>query len=59
MVSFIDPAKVQPRPIRGRKTWGHSWFEAGFSHVGYTKAGLWTFQMLPDAIRAIEMETAA
>ena len=38
MVSFIDPSKVEPRPIRGRKTWGHSWFEAGFQHVGYTKA---------------------
>lgn len=53
MVSFIDPAKVKPRPIRGRKTWGHSWFEAGFRHVGYTKAGLWSFQMLPDEIEAL------
>jgi hypothetical protein len=45
MVSFIDPSKVEPRPIRGRKTWGHSWFEAGFQHVGYTKGGLWVMQM--------------
>lgn len=40
MVSFIDPKEVQPRMIRGRQTWGHSYFEAGFVHVGYTKGGL-------------------
>ena len=48
MVTFIDPAEVQPRKIRGRPTWGHSYFEAGFVHVGYTKAGLWAMQMTPD-----------
>lgn len=53
MVSFIDPSKVEPRPIRGRKTWGHSWFEAGFQHVGYTKAGLWVMQMDVSQIRAM------
>jgi len=47
MVSFIDPAEVTPRMIRGRPTWGHSYFEAGFKHVGYTKKGLWAMQMLP------------
>jgi len=59
MISFIDPSKVQPRPIRGRKTWGHSWFEAGFRHVGYTKAGLWSFQMSPEVIHGIGTEEAA
>lgn len=53
MISFIDPSKVKARPIRGRKTWGHSWFEAGFQHVGYTKAGLWTFQMPIEEIKAL------
>ena len=53
MISFIDPSKVQPRPIRGRKTWGHSWFEAGFNHVGYTKGGLWTFQIAAEKIEDI------
>lgn len=53
MISFIDPAKVQPRPIRGRKTWGHSWFEAGFVHVGYTKAGLWAMQLTRDDIEEL------
>lgn len=59
MVSFIDPSKVRPRPIRGRKTWGHSWFAAGFQHVGYTKAGLWAFQMFPDEINKIDVKDAA
>lgn len=48
MVSFIDPKEVIPRKIRGRLTWGHSYFEAGFKHVGYTQKGLWAFQMLPE-----------
>jgi hypothetical protein len=47
MVTFIDPNQVTPRKIRSRSTWGHSWFEAGWKHIGYTKAGLWTFQLLP------------
>lgn len=47
MVTFIDPAKVKPRMVRGRPTWGHSYMEAGFKHVGYTKAGLWAMQLLP------------
>jgi len=48
MVTFIDPAKVKPRKIRGRPTWGHSYFEAGFHHVGYTKGGLWAFLLRPE-----------
>ena len=56
MVTFIDPAKVKPRMVRGRPTWGHSYLAAGFKHVGYTKAGLWAFQMepkdMPDAAPA-------
>lgn len=47
MVTFIDPKKVKPRMIRSRPTWGWTYLEAGFKHVGYTKAGLWAFQMLP------------
>lgn len=54
MISFIDPVHVKPRPIRGRKTWGHSWFEAGFHHVGYTKGGLWAFQIAKPVIEKLE-----
>ncbi len=48
MVTFIDPSEVKPRMIRGRQSWGHCYFEAGFVHVGYTKSGLWTMQLMPE-----------
>ncbi len=50
MVTFIDPNEVTPRMVRGRPTWGHSYLEAGFVHVGYTKAGLWAMQLFPDVM---------
>ena len=59
MVTFIDPKHVKPRMIRSRPTWGHSYFEAGFTHVGYTKGGLWAFQMLPTEMpEAVELQDA-
>lgn len=48
LVSFIDPNAVKQRKIRGRLAIGESYFEAGFMHVGYTKAGLWVMQLLPE-----------
>ena len=48
MLTFIDPLEVKPRKTRGRQTIGISYFEAGFVHVGYTKAGLWAMQLTPD-----------
>lgn len=48
LVSFIDPNEVAQRRTRGRLAIGQSYFEAGFKHVGYTKAGLWAMQLLPD-----------
>ena len=48
MVSFIDPNEVHSRKVRGRLCIGHSYFEAGFVHVGYTKSGLWTMQLYPE-----------
>lgn len=48
MVSFIDPLHVKPRKIRGRLAIAESYFEAGFIHVGYTKAGLWAMQLRPE-----------
>lgn len=47
MVSFIDPNEVKARKVRGRLCIAHSYFEAGFVHVGYTKAGLWVMQLEP------------
>jgi hypothetical protein len=54
MVTFIDPLHVQTRKIRGRVAIAHSYFEAGFVHVGYTKAGLWAMQLAPDKFPAAE-----
>lgn len=48
MITFIDPLHVKPIKVRSRPTWGRSYLEAGFKHVGYTKAGLWTFQLAPE-----------
>jgi hypothetical protein len=48
MVTFIDPNHVKERKVRGRQAIGLSYFEAGFVHVGYTKAGLWAMQLAPD-----------
>ena len=48
IVSFIDPLEVKPRKVRGRPAIAESYFAAGWSHVGYTKAGLWVMQQLPE-----------
>ena len=48
MVTFIDPLHVKPRKVRGRQAIAESYFAAGFKHVGYTKAGLWAMQLLPE-----------
>lgn len=47
IVSFIDPNEVTPRKVRGRLCIAIAYFEAGWKHVGYTKAGLWVMQQLP------------
>jgi hypothetical protein len=45
MITFIDARKVR-RQGRNREP-GFVYQKAGFRHVGYTKAGLWAYQMLP------------
>lgn len=45
MVSFVDASKVKRKRDPGR-----CYRRAGFKHVGFTKAGLWVFQMLPEAM---------
>jgi hypothetical protein len=45
MVTFVDAAKVRPKQHPG-----YCYRKAGFEHVGYTKGGLWAFQMLPEAM---------
>ena len=43
MVTFVDPEKTAPKEVPG---WCYR--RAGWSHVGFTKAGLYAFQQLPD-----------
>jgi len=43
VVSFVDAAKV-----RRKRDPGRCYRKAGWKHVGFTKAGLWTFQLLPE-----------
>lgn len=47
LVSFVDASK-----IRRKRDPGRCYRRAGFEHVGFTKAGLWIFQLLPEAMPA-------
>lgn len=52
MVSFVDASKTRKKRDPGR-----CYRKAGFRHVGFTKGGLWVYQMLetemPDAEPAL------
>lgn len=52
MVTFVDSKKVKPTMVRGKPIFGYCYLKAGFTHVGFTKGGLWAWQMLPDAMPA-------
>ena len=43
MVTFVDAGKVRKKRDPGR-----CYRKAGFKHVGFTKGGLWAFQLLPE-----------
>lgn len=45
MVTFVDAGKV-----RRKRDPGRCYRRAGFRHVGFTKGGLWAFQLLPEAM---------
>lgn len=42
MVTFVDASKTKRKRDPGR-----CFRKAGFEHVGYTRGGLWAFQILP------------
>jgi hypothetical protein len=42
MVTFVDPGKV-----RRKRDPGRCYRRAGFRHVGFTKGGLWVYQLVP------------
>lgn len=43
LVTFVDAGKTRPKRDPGR-----CYRRAGFRHVGFTKGGLWAFQLLPN-----------
>jgi hypothetical protein len=47
MITFVDPKHVKPTMVRGKAVYGYCYLKAGFKHVGFTKGGLWAWQMLP------------
>lgn len=47
MISFVSPKHVKPTMRRGQAIYGYCYLRAGFKHVGFTKGGLWVWQMLP------------
>lgn len=47
MVTFVDPDEVPGTVVRGERIYGYCYQRAGFRHVGFTKAGLWAWQLLP------------
>jgi hypothetical protein len=58
MVSFVDASKT-----RRKRDPGRCYRKAGFRHVGFTKGGLYAFQMLPsempEAVQpALDLEAA-
>ena len=48
IVTFVDPKHVPAKMVRGKPIYGYCYLKAGFRHVGFTKGGLWAWQMLPD-----------
>jgi hypothetical protein len=47
LVTFVDPSRVPGVMVRGRRVCGYCYQRAGFEHVGFTKGGLWAWQLLP------------
>jgi hypothetical protein len=48
MITFVDTKHVPPVMRRGQPIYGYCYLKAGFRHVGFTKGGLWAWQMLPE-----------
>lgn len=45
IVTFVDPSKVRGVRRRGKMVFGYCYMRAGFRHVGFTKGGLWAWQL--------------
>lgn len=49
LFTFINPRKVRPTMMRGRPTWGHCFYQAGWRYAGQTLTGLHILEALPRA----------
>lgn len=54
VITFVDPKHVQPVMQRGKPLYGYCYYKAGFEHVGFTKGGLWAWQLLPEKMPPAE-----
>ena len=54
IVTFVDPTKVPGVVRHGVTVYGYCYLKAGFKQVGYTKGGLWAWQMLPQEMPSPE-----
>jgi hypothetical protein len=64
IITFVSPQHVSAKTRRGKDIYGYAYLKAGFKHVGFTKGGLWAWQLLPanmpEAIPVpLELESAA
>lgn len=48
IITFVDPTKTPGVMRRGNRIHGYCYERAGFRHVGFTKGGLWAWQLLPE-----------
>jgi hypothetical protein len=48
MVTFVDPRAVPGTMVRGVRIYGYCYHRAGFKHVGFTKGGLWAWQLFSE-----------
>lgn len=54
IVSFVNPRFVHPKRRRGQDIYGYCYLKAGWTHIGFTKGGLWVWQQLPAAMPAAD-----
>ncbi len=54
IVSFVDATKT-----RHKRDPGRCYRKAGWTHVGFTKGGLWVYQQLPPAMPAADYSVAS
>ena len=54
LVSFVDPQHVPGVRRHGILIFGYCYLKAGFSHVGFTRGGLWVWQLLPSQMEPVE-----